>query len=126
MSLPLELIVRVFRTYKGDIEKGIQGSIRLRNPETGLQSNEDIFTAKDATIAQFDIPTKLYADRKPIDLLTDLVTKDGRLEVDRAVSRLGPVLRLRPARLLHSPARRLAAVELRQSPSWASGCKWCS
>jgi hypothetical protein len=79
--LPLELIVRVFRTYKGDIEKGIQGSIRLRNPETGLQSNEDIFTAKDATIAQFDIPTKLYADRKPIDLLTDLVTKDGRLEV---------------------------------------------
>jgi hypothetical protein len=79
--LPIELIVRVFRTYKGDIEKGIQGSIRLRNPETGLKSNEDIFTAKDATIARFDIPTKLYADRKPVDLLTDLVSKDGRLEV---------------------------------------------
>ena len=31
--LPLELIVRVFRTYKGDIEQGIQGSIRLRNPD---------------------------------------------------------------------------------------------
>jgi hypothetical protein len=79
--LPIELIVRVFRTYKGDIEKGIQGSIRLRNPETGLKSNEDIFTAKDATIARFDIPTKLYADRQPVDLLTDLVSKDGRLEV---------------------------------------------
>jgi hypothetical protein len=79
--LPLELIVRVFRTYKGDIEKGIQGSLQLRNPETGLKSNEDVFTAKDATIANFDIPTKLYADRKPIDLLTDLVTKDGRVEV---------------------------------------------
>jgi hypothetical protein len=79
--LPLELIVRVFRTYKGDIEKGIQGSLQLRNPETGLKSNEDIFTAKDATIATFDIPTKLYADRKPVDLLTDLVTKDGKVDV---------------------------------------------
>jgi hypothetical protein len=79
--LPLELIVRVFRTYKGDIEKGIQGSIRLRNPETGLKSNEDIFTAKDATIAQFDIPSSLYSGSKKIDLLTDLVTKDGKVEV---------------------------------------------
>jgi hypothetical protein len=79
--LPLELIVRVFRTYKGDIEKGIQGSLQLRNPETGLQSDVDIFTAKDATIANFNIPTKLEADRKPVDLFTDLVTKDGRLEV---------------------------------------------
>ena len=30
--LPLELIVRVFRSYKGDIEQGIQGSVKLRNP----------------------------------------------------------------------------------------------
>jgi hypothetical protein len=79
--LPLELIVRVFRTYKGDIEKGIQGSLQLRNPETGLKSSVDVFTAKDATLANFDIPIALEADRKPVNLMTDLVTKDGRLEV---------------------------------------------
>lgn len=80
--LPLELIVRVFRTYKGDIEQGIQGSIRLRNPDNpDIKSNEDIFTAKDASINTFDIPVKLYNGQKEIDLLTDLVTKDGRLEV---------------------------------------------
>ncbi|HEY4233647.1 MAG TPA: ABC transporter permease [Lacipirellulaceae bacterium] len=79
--LPLELIVRVFRTYKGDIEKGIQGSIQLRNPETGLKSDVDPFTASDASIANFDIPTKLYAGGKPVDLLTDMVSKEGRLEV---------------------------------------------
>src|SRR4029077_3819990 len=31
--LPMELIVRVFRTFKGDIENGIQGVAQLRNPE---------------------------------------------------------------------------------------------
>jgi hypothetical protein len=80
--LPLELIVRVFRTYKGDIEQGIQGSIRLRNPDNpNVKSNEDIFTAKDASINKFDIPVKLYNGQQEIDLLKDLVTKDGRLEV---------------------------------------------
>lgn len=80
--LPLELIVRVFRTYKGDIEQGIQGSIRLRNPDNpDMKSNEEIFTAKDASINTFDIPTKLYNGQTEIDLLKDLVTKDGRLEV---------------------------------------------
>jgi len=80
--LPLELIVRVFRSYKGNIEEGIQGSIRLRNPDNpNVKSNEDIFTAKDASINTFDIPVKLYNGQKEIDLLKDLVTKDGRLEV---------------------------------------------
>ncbi|MEX2092480.1 MAG: hypothetical protein WD971_07370 [Pirellulales bacterium] len=80
--LPLELIVRVFRTYKGEIEQGIQGSIRLRNPDNpDVKSNEDIFTAKDASINTFDVPVKLYNGQKEIDLLKDLVTKDGRLEV---------------------------------------------
>jgi hypothetical protein len=80
--LPLELIVRVFRSYKGNIEEGIQGSIRLRNPDNpNVKSNEDPFTAEDASINMFDIPVKLYDGQKEIDLLTDLVTKDGRLEV---------------------------------------------
>ena len=82
--LPLELIVRVFRTYKGDIEHGIQGSVQLRNPDNKDDQERavDIFTAKDDSINTFDWPRKLNdADQKPIDLLKDLVTKDGRLEV---------------------------------------------
>ena len=81
--LPLELIVRVFRTYKGDIEQGIQGSIRLRNPDNpDMKSNEDIFTAADASINDDStFRCKLYNGHKEIDLLKDFVTKDGRLEV---------------------------------------------
>ena len=80
--LPLELIVRVFRTYKGNIETGIQGSMQLRNPDSGLKSDLWTFTARDASINSFDWQRKLDDEnRNPIDLLEDLVTKDGRLEV---------------------------------------------
>jgi hypothetical protein len=82
--LPLELIVRVFRTYKGDIETGIQGTLQLRNPDpgSGLKSDLWTFTAKDASINTFDLPRKLDDEtRQPIDLIDDLVSDDGRLEV---------------------------------------------
>lgn len=84
VGLPLELIVRVFRTYQGNIEAGIQGSIQLRNPDSKdkIKSDPWPFTAKDNSINSFHWPRKLDdVDRKPIDLLDDLVTKDGRLEV---------------------------------------------
>ena len=81
--LPIELIVRVFRTYKGNIEAGIQGSMQLRNPDAkDIKSDLWTFTAKDASINTFDWPRKLDdANRNPIDLIDDLVTNDGRLEV---------------------------------------------
>ncbi len=81
--LPLELVVRVFRTFKGNIEKGIQGVAQLRNPDNKtIKSEPWTFTAKDASINQFPWSRKLNdADNKPIDLLKDLVTEDGRVEV---------------------------------------------
>jgi ABC-type transport system involved in multi-copper enzyme maturation permease subunit len=84
VGLPIELIVRVFRTYQGNIDVGIQGSIQLVNPDSKgtVKSDPWIFTAKDASINSFNWPRKLDdAERKPIDLMKDLVTKDGRLEV---------------------------------------------
>jgi ABC-type transport system involved in multi-copper enzyme maturation permease subunit len=80
--LPLELIVRVFRTYKGNVETGIQGSMQLRNPETQLKSDLWTFTAKDASINTFNWPLKLDDEnRNAVDLIDDMVSKDGRLEV---------------------------------------------
>lgn len=88
--LPIELIVRVFRTYKGNIERGIQGIIYLQNPDKGgdaampieIKGPPDVFTAKDDSIALFKLPRKLYdAQNNPIDLLENLVSKDGQLEV---------------------------------------------
>jgi hypothetical protein len=81
--LPIELIVRVFRTYKGDINRGIGGSMQLRNPDTKeIKSHLETFTAKDNSINTIDWPRELKNDKdESIDLLKDLVTPDGRVEV---------------------------------------------
>lgn len=81
--LPLELIVRVFRSYKGDIEQGIQGSLQLVNPDDDtIKSDLWIFTAKDDSINDIYLSRKLYdPQQNSIDLIDDLVTEDGRLNV---------------------------------------------
>ena len=84
-GLPLEMIVRVFRTYKGSIEKGIKGSVRVRNPASGLQSDPFYFTAREFTIDSLVIPRKLASTStdggtRQVDLFQDIVA-DGRVEV---------------------------------------------
>lgn len=82
--LPVELIVRVFRTHKGDIEEAIRGSIQLRNPDNkDIKSSLVVFPAKDMSVNSFRFTEELFdeADQKPISLLEDLVSEDGRVEV---------------------------------------------
>lgn len=80
--LPIELIVRVFRTHKGDITRPIQGSIQLRNPETKLTNSIETFGAKDYTIDTFEFPLEQFdSDQNPISLMDDLVSESGEVEV---------------------------------------------
>jgi hypothetical protein len=84
-GLPLEMMVRVFRTYKGVIEKGIKGSVRVRNPASGLQSDPFYFTAREFTIDSLLIPRKLASTStdggtRQVDLFQEIVA-DGRVEV---------------------------------------------
>ncbi len=84
-GLPLEMIVRVFRTHKGVIDKGIKGSVRVRNPVSGLQSDPFYFTAKEFTIDSLLLTRTLASTSKDggtkqIDLFQDIVA-DGRVEV---------------------------------------------
>ncbi len=81
-DLPLSLIVRVYRSYQGKIEEAIQGSIQLRNPETGLKSTITVFPAKDAGIDSFEFPNEQTdTELNEITILDDLVSSDGKLEV---------------------------------------------
>lgn len=84
-GLPLEMIVRVFRTWKGDIEKGIAGSVRVKNPQSGLTSDAFYFTAKEFSIDSLLVPLKLGTTTtdggtKQVDLFSDFVS-NGRIEV---------------------------------------------
>ena len=81
-GLPIEMMVRVFRTYKGEIDEGIRGSFRLVNPsEPSKMSEEFFFVAKDFEVDKHNIPRDLK-DSKGNDIdLFDLVDEQGRLEV---------------------------------------------
>jgi hypothetical protein len=102
-KLPVEMLLRVFRTYKGKIadEKknnrvvGILSSLELVNPEQpSMKSNAIIFTAKDQVIDKHYIPRKLERNTdkgvETIDLFDDLVTKDGQHRLDLVLRCLEP------------------------------------
>jgi hypothetical protein len=84
-GLPLEMTIRVFRTYKGTITEGIHGTVQIRNPSTQLRSEAFPIVAREFTIDELSIPRTLstvLADGRvrEADLYADFVA-DGRVEV---------------------------------------------
>jgi ABC-type transport system involved in multi-copper enzyme maturation permease subunit len=98
-GLPLEMTIRVFRSYKGEIEEGITGIIELVKPaplgpdgmptapDGGLRSIEWSFTAQDFSVMQQRIPREIVArdgsgNERTVDIFRDLVDpRTGELEV---------------------------------------------
>lgn len=84
-GLPVEMTIRVFRSWKGKIEEGILGSLVVRNPKTGRTSGLRTFRCKDVQIDHQDIPLKLpdaaNPSGPPLELFKDLVTPDGKVEI---------------------------------------------
>lgn len=98
-GLPLEMTLGVFRTYKGEIDRGIMGQIVLRNPFNGVESSPRFFVAREYYIHKMSLgePQRdangdiVYDDsgrpvivvpgpNGPLNVFTELV-HDGRLEV---------------------------------------------
>jgi hypothetical protein len=88
-GLPLELTIRVFRSYKGDIEQGVLGEIVIRNPDPSARvkrSGPILFTSKEYQADYRLIPLTLNpptgGGTGKLDLFGDLVSADGRVEVE--------------------------------------------
>ena len=80
--LPIELVVRVFRTWKGKIDVPVQGVIQLKRPNSELKTEPLFFSAKDASLDSLFFARKLTdTNNQPIDLIDDLVDEEGRIEV---------------------------------------------
>jgi hypothetical protein len=89
-GLPIEMTLSVFRTHKGDIEKGVNGTIELRNPNpTGsgyVRSRAIVFTSREFATHEEFIPRTVRAfktDNKTgddIDLFEELAP-NGELEI---------------------------------------------
>ncbi|MEZ6117264.1 MAG: hypothetical protein R3C28_11905 [Pirellulaceae bacterium] len=102
--LPLEMTLRVFRTYKGEIEQGLTGTLQLVKPgprnedgspkldqngnviDGGLRSIPLDFTAKDQEIFERRIPRKLAGidangNEKTVDIFDNLTNENGEIEI---------------------------------------------
>jgi hypothetical protein len=89
-GLPLELNLRVFRTYKGDIERGVLGELVVRNPNSDAKvrrSGPIIFESKEFVSDSRLIPVELNSEiggsagAGKINLFNDLVD-NGKVEVE--------------------------------------------
>jgi len=80
-GLPVELSIGVFRTHKGDIEKGVPGSLYVKNPRSGKRPVEQIFESKEFQIDTKFIPRELQmSDGTKADLFKDFVD-NGEVEI---------------------------------------------
>jgi len=83
-GLDLEMTLAAFRTYKGDIESGVQGSIVLRNPDGSAETERTQFTVREFQVDQKRIPVKMkgFKNNQPaeVDLFQD-IAPNGRVEV---------------------------------------------
>lgn len=80
-GLPVELAIEVFRTHKGEIERGVLGILSVRNPKTGKKVEVRNFESKEFRIDVQEIPRKLPTpEGATLDLFKDIVS-DGDIEV---------------------------------------------
>ena len=57
-GVPVEMTLGVYRSFKGDMEKRIQASLSVRNPETGLHLETIIFPTEKFITKSLHIPTE--------------------------------------------------------------------
>jgi hypothetical protein len=58
-EVPVEMNIGVFRTYKGNIEKGVLGSLAVRNPKNGLTVEVQIFQSTEFIVKRIVVPRKI-------------------------------------------------------------------
>ncbi len=116
-GLPIEMTLRVFRTFQGDIEQGLTGTIQLVKPalrdengiligpDTSWRSEEISFPAQDYTTFRRFIPRKIEArdpqgNEKIVDIFEELTDPEtGSIEIWIRCLDSGQYLGMAPADL---------------------------
>ena len=55
-GIPVDLSLRAYRSFKGDIESGIRGSITMKHPSRQVESNPIAFV-----VDEYDVDEKVFA-----------------------------------------------------------------
>ncbi|MDO5565767.1 MAG: hypothetical protein Q4G59_03850 [Planctomycetia bacterium] len=87
-GLPVEMTISVFRTHKGNIEQTIMGSLLIRNPETGLTAETNIFNSEKYVTNALLIPRKI--DRGKVEEKPRLLKQLGAKETFERSDKTAP------------------------------------
>lgn len=84
-GIPIDLSLRAYRSYKGDIESGIRGSITMKHPTKSIETNPIAFVVDEYTVDEKVLPLEMEGTKDnettTLNVFQDLVDEDGRLKI---------------------------------------------
>lgn len=91
-GLPVEMTLGVFRTHKGNIERGVLGGLALRNPDTGLMVETHLFESVEFDTKKLLVPQKIKPASRPMMVPRKWKNRQGALVLDPPENQLNESL----------------------------------
>ncbi|TWU40670.1 ABC transporter permease [Novipirellula artificiosorum] len=84
-GLPLDMSIRAYRSFKGDIVTGIRGSITMKHPQKSISSNPITFIVDEYTVDEKLLPLSIEGtdgnETRMLNVFEDLVDENGDLMI---------------------------------------------
>ena len=84
-GIPVDLSLRAYRSYKGDIESGIRGSITMKHPTKQIESNPIAFVIDEYEVDERILPLEIEGtdnnQTRMLNVFEDLVDENGQLKI---------------------------------------------
>ncbi len=84
-GFPIDISIRAYRSYKGDIESGLRGSLTMKHPDKAIESNPIAFVVDEYDIDEKVLPTDIEGtdgeDTRMLNAFTDLVNEKGQMQI---------------------------------------------
>ncbi len=83
--IPIDLSVRAYRSYKGDIESGIRGTVTLKHPQYPVETEPFEFVVDEYEVDEIELPLELQGtdgdETRMLSVFDDLVDENGQMKV---------------------------------------------
>ncbi len=84
-KINVDLSLRVYRSYKGDIESGIRGSMTIKHPTKEIASEPITFVIAEYDVDEQELPLEIEGtdnnQTRMLNVFEDLVDEDGRMNL---------------------------------------------
>lgn len=84
-GIPMDLSLRAYRSYKGDIETGIRGSVTMKHPDKPIESNPIAFIVSEYEVDEKLLPLETEGtdgnETRMLNVFEDLVDEKGRMTI---------------------------------------------